>query len=43
MPGIMSEGSVDGLFPAVQDAKETDIRAEMPGIACHLQHGFGAG
>jgi hypothetical protein len=32
-----------GLTPGVQDAKKTYIGSEVPGVASHLEHGFGAG
>ena len=31
------------LTPAVQHAEEADFRAEMLGIACDFQKGFGTG
>jgi hypothetical protein len=31
------------LIPGVQDTKESDLGAEMLGIASHCEQGFGAG
>ena len=43
MTGIMSEGSVAGLTPGVQNAQEADLGSEMLWVGCDIEQRLRAG